>query len=76
MYEVRWTMYDLGNSRAVRRGEAEQMRSGIVERTAEVVRKRRGRWHLAVPMYDYDFRCTTRTTAPLRAHALAGGGGG
>ena len=47
-----------------------------------------GRGRLAAPMYDvgctteadgvclctiYDVRCTTRTTAPMREHALAGG---
>ena len=38
MYEVRWTMYDLGNSRAKGAGYAE--------------RQRRGRWRLTPPMYD------------------------
>ena len=47
-------MYDLGNSRAVRRGEAEQMRSGIVEQRTGLVRKQRGRGRLCTIYNTHD----------------------
>ena len=55
MYEVRSTMYDLRNSRALR-GDAKRERRDVMEPCAEMVRKGRG-----VPGGDYerfgDFLC-------------------
>ena len=50
MYEVRSTMYDLRNSRALR-GDAKRERRDVMEPCAEMVRKGRRR-RLAAPMYE------------------------